>query len=115
MRRQGFALVELLVVVVIVAALVVAYVGFRGRSEKAGPETVPAKAIQKAESVECQSNLSQIRQLLQMEAMDSEQYPARIDQGATASISKCPVSGKPYSYNPQTGQVWCTTPGHEKY
>ncbi|NPV47935.1 MAG: prepilin-type N-terminal cleavage/methylation domain-containing protein [Armatimonadetes bacterium] len=115
MRRQGFALVELLVVIAIVAVLVVAYMGFRSKRDKAGPETIPGKAIQKAESVECQSNLSQIRQMVQMEVMDSEQYPARIDQGATASISKCPVSGKPYSYNPQTGQVWCTTPGHEKY
>lgn len=115
MRHRGFALIELLVVIAIVAILVVAYMGFRGKGSKAGPETIPGKAIQKAESVECQSNVNQIRQMIQMDAVDTEQYPARIDQGATASISKCPVSGKPYSYNPQTGQVWCTTPGHEKY
>ncbi len=115
MRRHGFALIELLVVIAIIAILAVAYLGLRGKGTKMKPESIPGKAIQKAESVECQSNLSQVRQMIQMEIMDSEQFPARIDQGSTASISKCPVSGKAYSYNPQTGQVWCTTPGHEKY
>jgi hypothetical protein len=41
--------------------------------------------------------------------------PATLNKGATAAICKCPVSGQPYSYDPQTGKVWCTTPGHEKF
>jgi prepilin-type N-terminal cleavage/methylation domain-containing protein len=115
MRRGGFALIELLVVVAIIAILAVGYVGFRGKGKRGGLETIPGKAIQQAESVECKSNLNQIRQMIQMDAADAEQYPARIDQGVTASISKCPVSGQPYPYDPKTGRVWCTTQGHEKY
>jgi len=30
-------------------------------------------------------------------------------------VMKCPVSGKPYVYDPKTGKVHCTTPGHEGF
>jgi len=111
---RGFALIELLVVLVIILILAGGYFGLRGKG-KASEKSVPVRAMQKAESVECQSNLSQIRQNVMMETQTGEAPPARIDTGVTASISKCPVSGKPYGYDPQTGKVWCTTPGHEKY
>ena len=32
-----------------------------------------------------------------------------------SSISKCPVGGEAYTYNPQTGEVHCPHPGHERY
>ena len=115
MPRRGFALVELLVVVAIILIVAGAYFGLRGRGKGGGPETIPGTAMQKAESVACQSNLNQLRQMIQIDLSDSGQPPARLDQGQTAAISKCPVSGQPYSYNPPTGQVWCTTSGHEKY
>ena len=58
MPRRGFALVELLVVVVIILILAGAYLGLRGRGKGGGPETIPGKAMQKAESVACQSTLN---------------------------------------------------------
>ena len=112
--RAGFVLIEIIVVLAIILLLAGAYFGLSrkgGKQEK----SIPAKSIEKAESVECQSNLSQIRQSVQMDTATGEAPPARIDTGVTASISKCPVSGQPYSYDPQTGKVWCTTPGHERY
>jgi prepilin-type N-terminal cleavage/methylation domain-containing protein len=111
--RSGFVLVELLVVVAIILILAGAYLGFRGKGGK--EKSIPAKAIEKAESVECRSNLNQVRQSIQMDTATGEAPPARIDTGVTAAISKCPVSGQPYSYDPQTGRAWCTTPGHERY
>lgn len=113
--HNGFALIEILVVLVIILLLASAYLGFHGRGNRGESKSVPARSIEKAESVECQSNLSQIRQSVMMDTQTGDPPPARIDTGATASISKCPVSGKPYTYNPQTGQVSCSTPGHEKY
>ena len=113
MRRCGFALVEILVVIAIIALLAAAYVGFAGGKGK--QKSIPKRAIEKAESVECRSNLNQIRQMIQMESADTGAWPARIDQGATATISRCPVGGQAYGYDPRTGRVWCTTPGHERY
>ena len=34
--------------------------------------------------------------------------------GLPASMKACPASGTPYAYNPQTGEVHCVTPGHER-
>lgn len=112
--RRGFALIEILVVLVLILVLAVGYLGLRGRGQ-GNQKTVPVRSMEKAESVECQSNLNQIRQSIQMDTQMGEAPPTRIDQGATASINRCPVSGQPYTYNPQTGQVSCSTPGHEKY
>jgi len=112
--RNGFVLVELLVVVAIILILAGAYLGLSRKGGK-NEKSIPAKSIEKAESVECMSNLNQIRQSVQMDTATGEAPPARIDAGVTASISKCPVSGQPYGYDPQTGKVWCATPGHEKY
>lgn len=79
-------------------------------------QSIPGKALAKAESIECQNNLQQLRQSIRMD-MDSNdgKPPAGIDSGAMASVSKCPITGKLYNYDPQTGKVWCTTSGHEKY
>lgn len=111
-RRRAFALIELLVVIVIILILVGGYFGLRGKGQG---KSVPAKAIEKAESVECRTYLSQVRQNVQMETSTGEAPPQTLDQEPTKSISRCPVSGMPYNYNPQSGQVNCTTPGHERY
>lgn len=113
---SGFALIEIIVVLALLLIVAGAYYGLSQKGGKNTPEkSIPAKALEKAHSVECQSNLQQIRQMIQMEAATGEGLPARIDQGVTASISRCPVSGQPYNYDPQTGRVWCSTPGHERY
>lgn len=78
-------------------------------------QSIPGKALAKAESVSCQSQLQQCRQSIRMDMDQGAPAPATLDKGATASICKCPITGQAYSYDPQTGKVWCTTAGHEKF
>jgi hypothetical protein len=80
-----------------------------------GAESIPGKAIEKAESTACQAQIKQVRDSIRMDIDSTGKPPASLDQGATASISKCPVSGQPYVYDPTTGSVHCSTPGHEKF
>ena len=116
---KGFALVELLVVMVVLVGLAALYFGMRGKEKQAEPkfegeaQTTLGKAVQKGESVECRTNLSQLRLMIQMEAMEGSN-PAQLDANWGVSL-RCLVSGYPYGYSPQTGQVWCPTPGHERY
>ena len=115
-------MVEILVVMVVLVVLAALYFGLRGKPEAPEPafegeaQTTLGKAIQKGESVECRSNLNQFRQMIQMETMSSPEgsYPSALDRSWGLPM-KCPVSGYDYKYDPQTGQVWCPTPGHEDY
>lgn len=114
-RQRGFVLVEILLVIAIIALLAGAYLGLRGgqdEGEAGEKKSTPARAIEKAHSVECMNNLRQLRMLIQMEVVDSGGYPKTLKENA---LSRCPVSGKPYVYDPNTGQVRCTTPGHERF
>ena len=77
--------------------------------------SIPGKALAKAEGTACQSNLQQLRSSIRMDTDQSGQPPASIDKGPMAAVSTCPISGKLYNYDPQTGKVWCTTSGHEKF
>ena len=116
---KGFVLVELLVVMVLLVGLSALYFGMRGKGEKAEPkfegeaQTTLGKAVQKGEGVECQSYLTQLRLMIQMEAMEGSN-PAQLDARWGVPL-RCTVSGYEYGYDPQTGQVWCPTPGHEGY
>ena len=103
-------MVELVVVVAIIALLAGAYLGLNKKGSKEGKST-PKAAMDKAKSVECASNLSQMRALVQMKLADDGKYPDQLE--ASPGIDRCPISGQPYGYDPHTGRVWCTTPGHE--
>lgn len=112
MLKRGFALVELLVVVVIILLLTLAYFGYVGHTKHGEKQTktTMGQAIDKGHSVECMNNLNQLRQELQMRLQENEKYPETLDGFQTPA--KCPVSGQPYMYDPQTGAVKCTTAGH---
>ncbi len=112
--REGSLLVEVLVVIVIVAILAVAYLGLinRHQGDEEG-KSMPKAATDKARGVECANNLRQLRMLIQTKLTEDGDYPAALDP--TNSICKCPVTGKPYSYDPRTGHAWCTSPGHEAF
>ncbi len=114
-RRTGFVLVELLLVVAIIALLLAGYYGLSNRPAASNEvkQSVPARSIQKAKSVECANNLNQLRQLIQIEVIETGEYPQQFNPGSQGGIGTCPVSGKPYQYDPKTGRIWCTTPGHE--
>ncbi len=112
-RRRGSLLVELLIVVAIIAVLAGVYLGGSGKANKAHKKTTPAQALEKAHGVECANNLNQLRAMIQMEVADKGGYPKALDP--RVALNRCPVSDKPYVYDPQTGTVKCTTPGHEKF
>ena len=117
-RRRGFILIELLVVVIIIAVLAGLYFGvIRKRGESYGAlttaQTSPGVAIEKAHGIECANNLNQQRQLVQMKVAEDGQFPVAIDNSTISDL--CPVSNQQYNYDPQSGQVWCITPGHEKF
>jgi hypothetical protein len=107
-------LVEILLVIVIIGLIVGGYYGLSGGGD--GEEkSIPAQSIDRAKMVECANNLNQLRQLIQIHTMESEDgsYPKEFDPGAQGGIGHCPVSGRAYVYAPQTGTIKCTTPGHE--
>lgn len=118
-RGQIFTLIEILVVVAIVVGaglwLAQNYTGGEGnRTERVDTPT------ERAQSVACQNNLQQIRYAITMYSQTNERPPATLAEaaqsgGLSESMLKCDVSGKPYNYDPNTGKVWCTTPGHERY
>ena len=116
-RSRAFSLVELLVVMVllVVAAAFILphYLGGKTMSGKTVKSPISA-----SHDVECQEYLRQCRQAISMAKMgnDNEANPASLSEmRELSSISKCPVGGEPYQYDPKTGEVHCPHPGHERY
>jgi hypothetical protein len=69
--------------------------------------------------LECKNNLTNLRQDLAKARMTSvgHRYPESLSGLALSdpSETRCPVSGRVYLYDHETGVVRCTTPGHENY
>lgn len=120
--RQGQASLIGLLVVVAIIMVAVYFLWLRpgGGQQQAPPRfegeatTTLGRAMQAGQGVECQNNLQQLRAAIQMESIDTGQPPAQLSPSWGVSL-KCPVSGQPYQYDPNTGRVWCTTPGHERF
>ena len=121
-RRGQASLVGLLVAIVIIM-VVVWYVWLRpsGKpsraAESAGvPQTTLGQAMQQGKDVACQNNLQQLRLAIQMEYDSSAggAFPPALSPDWHAA-RQCPVSGQPYQYDPSSGRVGCTTPGHEHF
>jgi len=118
--RAGQTLVGLLIVALIVIGLIVWFWGFGGRGSKAtSPVAPPAPSTiqavrEKAESVQCRTNLSQIRQMILMFQTDNGRNPMSLRElRLPATMLRCPVTGQPYQYDPKTGKVRC--PSHPNY
>jgi len=123
--EAGFlTLIELLVVLVIIFGLFWVFMkpgGIPGMpttpTRPGGPTTTPGMAIEQAKNVECRTNLGQVRQAIMMFKMSNEEAaPSNLDELRLPTESTtCPVGKQPYTYDPQTGQVRCSTPGHDRY
>ena len=115
-----------MVVLVIMCLLAVAL--FKGSSMFGAKGAAPARkdghgttvlgaAEWAAKDEVCRSNLSQLRQSLQISAgSNDDKYPATLEETHLgADFYHCPLGKEPYSYDPTTGQVHCVHPGHEQY
>ena len=137
-QRHGFALIELLVVIILIAVLAGVYfawyspkrakqlkqavesgeptqvpVGGTGGAGGGGPQTVLGQALQKGQSVECMNNLRQLRAAIQMYVADNGSYPPNLQALNLPNMMRCPVTGQAYVYDPRTGTVKC--PAHPNY
>lgn len=122
---SAFGLIEILIGSLLIIWLAMTQIqNYTGAGQDLQTQAPPGKAAtptQRAESVECRSNLSQVRQAVTMYQSSNERLPASIQdlsaQGVTGSILSCPVGGAQYAYtyDPRTGRVQCRYPGHEQY
>jgi prepilin-type N-terminal cleavage/methylation domain-containing protein len=116
--RRGMSLVEILIVVCIIAVLGSLLLSrvIGGGKDKYG-NTIQSP-MTKAKGTECLSNLNQWRQAYKMATMTGEEEKPRTLQefgrGFPTSMYKCPVGKQPIQFDPQTGRIWCSTPGHER-
>ena len=119
--KHGFSLIEILVVCVLLVGLSAGMYSFYAGKSKPGPngEKTARTPMERAHDPECINQLSQLRQALQMAQTDSEngKYPAQLTDihGVPQTFFQCPESHQPYQYDPESGQVHCTSSGHEKY
>lgn len=116
--RRAFGLVEILVVCVMLVLLAAfLYPRIAGNSRtKEGKATTP---LAKAHDTECMSNIRSVRQSI--EAYKVGDTDGKAPQSLTElkelpkDFLKCPVGKVPYTYDPQTGEVHCPFPSHEKF
>ena len=116
--RTGFSLIELLVVmalmVVLSAGMYKVYLG-KGTG-KPGEAKTPITATY--DSV-CLQNLRSVRQCVEAaHTGDTDtKFPAALTEikELSSDLRACPVGKEPYTYDPQTGEVHCVHPGHDKY
>jgi type II secretory pathway pseudopilin PulG len=121
-RRGSWTLIELLVAVVILAALAAWLLPRYLTSTKnaAGQTTIQAP-IQRAQGADCSNNLHQIRLAITMAQQTDEHFPASLNElltngsGLSRQMLVCPVSNMPYVYDPATGRVSCPYPPHRSY
>lgn len=120
-KDSGQTLVATMVVLVIICVLAgVYFVGGSGTSTKGSRpdgngKTLVGRAIYRARDEVCRSDLNQLRQSIQINSTE-DSFPASLeDTKLGPDFYRCPIGKEPYEYNPQTGEVKCKHPGHEKY
>lgn len=120
-KNAGQTLVATMVVLVIICILAgVYFVGGSGSSTAGRPDgkgqTIVGRAMYRAKDEACRSNLNQVRQALQIAWTTDEAYPPTLaDTKLGQDFYECAIGGEPYKYTPETGEVKCEHPGHEKF
>ena len=122
MRRTGQTLVASLIVLVIIAILaVVVFNGSMGAGKSNRKDglgtTIPGRVKAAARDDVCISNLNQVRLAIQIERSSADDAPPASlnDLRLSEEYRKCSIGKELYEYNPETGEVKCPHPGHEKY
>ena len=122
-RRGQWAIIEILVVavIIIVAAYFILPGYLSGGKNAKGEADKVHTPIGQAQSVDCRNNLNQIRNAITVKTSSGEDtsFPSSLADmepiGISGAVTKCPISGKEYTYDGSTGKVSCTTSGHEGY
>ncbi|MEW5883100.1 MAG: prepilin-type N-terminal cleavage/methylation domain-containing protein [Armatimonadota bacterium] len=129
--RRAFSLIEILVVIAIIAVLAsLLYVGFGSRTLPVSPQdpseagradghgtTAVGGAVARAKDEQCQQQITQLRQMVDMQTMSGDSPPASLDDVGSqpATFHRCPIGGESYAYDPSSGRVTCPHPGHEGF
>ncbi|MBS1707400.1 MAG: hypothetical protein JSS65_01620 [Armatimonadetes bacterium] len=125
MKTSGRGLVGVIVSAAVALVLVFVFVNGSGvfggkqapeRADKQG-KTVIGKTMLAAKDSVCIQQIAEVRQMIQV-ATDpvEEKRPANLTEAhVTGALSKCPIGHEDYVYDPETGEVHCQHPGHEKY
>jgi len=116
--RQGFSLIEILVVMVIIVILsAVTYSVLFGHSKNAPPGK-GHNPMERAHDTECINNVHQVHlAILAAQAGETDgKNPASLEElKLPKEMLSCPMGHVPYVYDPVTGQVHCPYPGHENF
>ncbi len=102
----------IMVGVVVVIAITIAVVIVARPSPLKTVASVPTGSISRAHDIECRSRLRVLDTALQIYTTENGRPPEHLDQlpEVDQSAGYCPVTGKPYTYDAETGRVTC--PGH---
>ena len=117
-RLSGFGLVEILVVLALLIALSAFLI-----PKMVGPAKIVnghrvSTPMSKAHDTVCLSNIRSVRQSIAVAKTGEteDKNPASlIELKLPTEFLTCPDGKEPYNYNPQTGEVHCVHPGHEKF
>lgn len=121
--RKGFSLGGLLVGLVLIGMLAAAL--YYGQGAFGGPKAAPradgrgttvlGAAKARAEDEVCRSNLNQVRQAIAVfQTQDPDgAFPRNLEETRLgSSFYSCPIGNEPYVYDPSSGRVVCSHPGH---
>jgi len=126
-KRGNWSLIGLLVTVVIIVVVAAYYFGGSGSTvkknsalldSKSQKNTVFGQAIDTGKAADCRERLNQIRtgiQSYKTTGTDDRNPQSFKDIGLSVGPDyfACPVSKKPYTYDPATGTVKCPT--HDQF
>lgn len=117
-RESGNTLASLMVVALIILVAMVAWMlwprnsGQKPRADGLGI-TTPGLVRAKALDTNCQTNLQQVRQAIEVFRIDDEESPITFEAlRLPAESLRCPIGKEPY-YLDENGKVHCPHPGHE--
>ena len=130
-NRGSWSLIALLVTVAIIIVAAALYFGQSGSTgpvtvkknsglldSKSEKNTVFGQALDTGKATDCQERLRQIRLGIQTwkASEATEQNPRTLKDiglGVGSDYYQCPMSSKPYTYDPATGTVKCPT--HDQF
>ena len=122
--NRGFSMIGMLVAaaIIIILFILIANYGsniFGGHTPQRADKqdrTIVSGSKARANDAVCMNNIRQVKAAIEMAKSSEGKPPETLDELKLGrDLTKCPIGGEPYQYDPQTGTVHCPHPGHEKY